>query len=198
MLKPGEILNGTYRIEEKIGAGGGGEVYRAYHERLQCDVVVKQIKENVKGIIEGRAEDDIMKSLKHTYLPRVYDFLEIDGEVYTVMDFIPGKNLSQEIKSGRVFTEEEVLKWMHQLAEALSYLHALNPPVIHSDIKPANIMLTLENNICLIDFNISLAFDKNLRTSTGISGGYSAPEQYNNIAKYVSSAIEGTVPQFDT
>jgi serine/threonine-protein kinase len=195
MLQAGTILNDTYEIKEKIGVGGGGEVYKAYHERLKCDVVVKQIKENVKGILESRAEADILKSLKHTYLPRVYDFLEIDGEIYTVMDFIPGRNLSQEIKSGRVFTEEEVLKWMHQLAEALAYLHSLNPPVVHSDIKPANIMLTPEGNICLIDFNISLAFDKNLRTSTGISGGYSAPEQYNNIEKYMASAFADIVPR---
>ena len=90
-MERGKKLNGTYTLIDEIGSGGGGVVYRAYHERLKTYVVVKKIKENVKGILDGRAEADILKKIKHTYLPRVYDFLEIDGEIYTVMDYIPGK-----------------------------------------------------------------------------------------------------------
>ena len=75
MLEKGTILNETYRIEEQIGSGGGGVVYKAYHERLHTEVVVKQIKDKVKGILESRAEADILKRIKHSRLPRVYDFL---------------------------------------------------------------------------------------------------------------------------
>ena len=184
MLAKDTKLGDTYTILEQIGSGGGGVVYKAYHERLKIYVVVKQIKENVKGILESRAEADILKRIKHTYLPRVYDFLDVDGEIYTVMDYIPGKSLDTILKEEKRFSYKQVLKWANQLAEALDYLHRQNPPIIHSDIKPANIMLTPEGNICLIDFNISLAFDSSRKTSTGISGGYSPPEQYENLKSY--------------
>lgn len=179
-------LNNTYTILEEIGSGGGGVVYKAYHERLKTDVVVKQIKERVKGKLESRAEADILKNMKHTYLPRVYDFLEIDGEIYTVMDFIPGESLDKAIAREGRFSQKQVLKWANQLAEALDYLHSQNPPVIHSDIKPANIMLTPDGDICLIDFNISLALDSSMKYSTGVSAGYSPPEQYKNLSFYSS------------
>ena len=187
-------LNDTYTIVDRIGSGGGGVVYKAYHERLQTYVVVKQIKEKVKGVLDGRAEADILKRIKHTYLPRVYDFLEIDGEIYTVMDYVPGKSLDKVLKEEGYFPPKQVLKWAFQLAEALDYLHRQEPPVIHSDIKPSNIMLTPQGDICLIDFNISLAFDSSRRTSTGTSGGYSPPEQYRSLGSYrnVSKDTEGT------
>ncbi|MCD8198544.1 MAG: protein kinase [Lachnospiraceae bacterium] len=184
MLNENTRLNDTYTLKEEIGSGGGGIVYKAYHERLQTDVVVKKVRERVKGKLEGRAEADILKQMKHTYLPRVYDFLEIDGEIYTVIDYIPGRSLDKELAEKGRFSQSQVLKWSLQLAEALAYLHSQKPPIIHSDIKPANIMLTPEDNICLIDFNISLAFDRDMRNSIGISGGYSPPEQYHDLTFY--------------
>ena len=184
ILQQGTCLNGTYVLQEEIGSGGGGVVYKAYHQRLQKYVVVKQVKERVKGILESRAEADILKNIRQTYLPQVYDFLEIDGEIFTVMDYIPGQSLDQVIKREGRISQQRVTKWLRQLAEALEYLHRQNPAVIHSDIKPANIMLKPDDDICLIDFNISLAFDSGLRMSAGISGGYSPPEQYQNLSIY--------------
>lgn len=183
-MQQGVRLNDTYILLEQIGSGGGGIVYKAYHERLKTYVVVKQIKDSVKGILEGRAEADILKNIKHSCLPQVYDFLEINGEVYTVMDYIPGESLDKWLEKKGRFTSKQVYQWALQLADALSYLHEQTPPVIHSDIKPANIMLMPDGKVCLIDFNVSLAFDKARRTSTGISGGYSPPEQYHNIPVY--------------
>ncbi|WP_321004300.1 protein kinase domain-containing protein [Eisenbergiella porci] len=188
----GTCLDNTYTILEEIGHGGGGIVYKAYHERLKTRVVVKKVRDKVKGILESRAEADILKDMKHTYLPRVYDFLEIDGEVYTVMDYIPGENLKVLLEREHLFPQKQVLQWAIQLAQALEYLHGRVPPVIHSDIKPSNIMLTPEGNICLIDFNISLAFDREMKTSTGTSAGYSPPEQYRSKSRYYSS-VDDTV-----
>jgi serine/threonine protein kinase len=158
MLRNNDLLDNTYRIIEQIGSGGGGIIYKAEHIRLQKEVVVKLIRDNVKDKINERAEADILKKLKHTYLPQVYDFLTIDDNVYTIMDFIPGKSFEEELKEGKKFTQHEIIKWAKELCEALKYLHEQNPPIIHSDIKSANIMHTPTNDICLIDFNISLLF----------------------------------------
>ena len=179
-IRPGEVLDGTYRIECEIGSGGGGIIYRAEHLKLHNQVVVKQMKSIVRGKIQDSAEADILKNLKHTYLPILYNFLEIGGEVYTVMDFIPGKNFAQLLNSGRRFSRKEVVKWGGQLCEALQYLHRQKPPILHCDIKPANVMLTPDGDICLIDFNISRALRPGENTALGTSEGYSPPEQYRH------------------
>lgn len=151
MLTIGSMLDNTYQIQEEIGSGGGGVVYRAYHTRLQKDVVVKLIRDTVKSKLDSRAEADILKKLKHSYLPQVLDFIESEGNVYTVMDFVPGKSFSQELADGKHFTQKQVIKWAGQLCEALEYLHKQKPAIIHSDIKPANVMLTPDGDVCLID-----------------------------------------------
>lgn len=185
-------LNDTYLLLNEIGSGGGGVVYKAYHERLKIYVVVKKIHQKVRGRLADRAEADILKNMKHTYLPRVYDFLEMDGDIYTVIDFVPGRSLDKVLSAEGPVSQKRALKWAIQLAEALCYLHAQNPPIIHSDIKPANIMLTPEDNICLIDFNISLALDHSMIDSAGISRGYSPPEQYRSVRQYLEQTGAGT------
>ncbi|MBD5450228.1 MAG: protein kinase [Lachnospiraceae bacterium] len=183
-MNAGEILNNTYEIIEEIGSGGGGIVYKARHLRLETDVVVKKIKDEVIGRIESRQEADILKKLKHPYLPRVYDFIETENGVYTVMDFIQGEDLDTAVKHHGRYSQKQVRKWAEQLGEALSYLHGQNPPIIHSDIKPANIMLTKDDDVCLIDFNISLAMGGSMESAVGISAGFSPPEQYRDPALY--------------
>lgn len=186
MLQKGTKLNGVYTLLEEIGSGGGGIVYKAYHENLKKYVVVKQIKDVAKDVLDTRAEADILKNLRNSYLPQVYDFIQSEGEIYTVIDFIEGESLDKTLRREGRIGQKEVLKWARQLADALAYLHSQNPPIIHSDIKPANIMLTPKRDICLIDFNVSLAFDEEKRTSAGISEGYSPPEQYRNYSMYCS------------
>lgn len=176
MLKVNEIIDNTYVVEEKIGSGAGGVIYKAYHLRLKKAVVIKQIRQELRGKINERSEVDILKNLKHSYIPQVYDFIEHDGEVYTVIEYIAGSSLADELKKRKRFPQKRVIKWAIQLCEALSYLHSRNIPIIHSDIKPENIMLNTDDNICLIDFNISLLFSDDIRI-IGFTEGYSPPEQ---------------------
>lgn len=171
-----EEFTSTYQLLEKLGEGSGGVVYRAYHKRLQKEVVLKQIKSKGLSMTDKRQEVDILKNLNHMYLPQVLDFLVYDDEVYTVMSYIPGKSFRQLMREHASFSLGQLTRWGMQICSALNYLHSQNPPVIHGDIKPSNIMLTPQGNICLIDFNISFYLDEN--SILGYTDGYTSPEQY--------------------
>ena len=180
MLEKGTVINGMYQIMEQVGKGGGGTVYKAYHLNLQKEVAVKRINDSWKNIMDSRKESDIIKFLKHQYLPQAYDFVEMEDGIYTVMDFISGYSLDKYLNGTYHFSQQQVIRWTRQLTEALVYLHSQKPPIIHSDIKPANIMITREGNVCLIDFNVSLvAAPGNYIRAT--SRGYASPEHSLNV-----------------
>lgn len=175
-------LNDTYAILNEIGSGGFGKVFLGYHNRLQKHVVIKRVPR--VDYIDTRVEADILKNLHHEYLPQVFDYIIVGDDVYTVMDYIPGKSLGDYIKEGYRFSHNQVYKYAKQLCEAVRYLHSRNVPIIHGDIKPDNIMLTPDDNICLIDFNVS-GFLENLKLG-GYTKGYASPEQ----AYYVQQEIK--------
>ena len=174
------LSDNAYQIVAELGEGGGGVVYQAWHTRLQKYVVLKRIKDE-SGLLQAsrhRSEADILKNLKHANLPQLYDFLEDPSGVYTVMEFIPGQSFAELLKRGNIFPQPQVVRWAEQLSAALSYLHTQTPPVLHSDIKPGNIMLTTNGDVCLIDFNISLVLAGEGAEMLGMSHGYASPEQY--------------------
>ena len=105
------------------------------------------------------------------------DFLKIENDVYTVMDFVEGQSFEQMIKEKKTFTKEKILKYTRQLCEVMAYLHKQKPPILHGDIKPANIMLKPDDNICLIDFNIAGFLSDGVMVTVGYSAGYASPEQ---------------------
>lgn len=177
MLYEGQVVDRTYQIASEIGAGGMGVVYLAYHLRLDKYVVLKKIKNATSDIEMLRNEVDILKSLHHTYLPQVYDFITFDGDVYTVIDYIEGYDLKSYIDNGIGITEGQLIKWFQQLCQVLVYIHSRVPKVLHMDIKPANIIVRPDGDICLIDFGISLYGDSSVK---GISKDYASPEQYLN------------------
>ena len=177
-----EIIAGTYELKNKIGSGGGGVVYLAEYLRLGKKVVLKADKRKITTRPEIlRREVDALKDLKHTYIPQVYDFFVEDETVYTVIDYVDGESLDKPLKRGEKFSQPQVIKWACELLEALCYLHNPihgTPPkgIVHSDIKPANIMFKPDGDICLIDFNIALALGE--ENVVGLSAGYASPEQY--------------------
>lgn len=189
-------LEETYAILEEIGKGGGGTVYKAYHKRLKKEVVLKKIHHALKEI-NARNEADILKNLKSAYLPQVLDFIEDRGEVYTVMEYIDGRSLAQCLKENVRFSEKDTIKWFRQLAEAVRLLHTQNPPIIHGDIKPENVMLTGSGDVCLIDFNVSSIFDGKYSQALGYTPAYAAPEQiafYRRILQGNAENTERTEP----
>lgn len=187
----GCIFANTYKIIGKIGEGSGGLVYKALHTRLNKEVVIKQIISPNAAL--NRNETDLLKGLKHSFLPQVLDFIEQDGIAYTVMDFISGSDIEKLVKSGKSFSGKETVRIGIQLCEAAAYLHRQKPPIVHSDIKPSNVMLSENGNICLIDFNISLIFDKNAKTIGG-TPGYAPPEQFGIPLEDIRGNAGGALP----
>ena len=196
MLRPNQVLKDRYRIIDQIGAGGGGIVYRAWDQNLNQHVAVKLIKDEVKGVIAERSEADILKNLKHEGIPQVYDFVRDGNDVYTVMEFIEGRSLFDEIVSRKKIPYDAALVWAKEICAAAAYLHSRKPPVVHSDIKPQNIMIGNDNKVYLIDFNISSVFDGQYYT-LGSSDGYSPPEQYAAI-EAASEMISGSTTNKST
>lgn len=170
-----EILDRKYQILSEIGRGGGGIVFLGYHLTLGKYVVIKKIKEQAADVLEIRGEADTLKHLSHQYLPQVYDFLVIGREIFTVMDYVNGHDLNWYMEQGVIFSEEELVRLLRQLCRVLEYLHGQTPPIIHRDIKPGNIMLRENGDVCLIDFNIS--FSENSRNCIGYSYQFAPPEQ---------------------
>lgn len=190
-----QIIAGLYEIEEKIGAGGGGIVYLGQHIRLKKKVVLKADKRSLNTDEASlRREVDFLKGLSNTYIPQVYDYVQENGIVYTVMDYIDGESLDKLLKKKQYPSQPEIIKWSCQLLEALSYLHNQEPHgILHGDIKPANIMLRKNGDICLIDFNIALALGEDGAVKVGYSRGYASPEHYGSsyISENRPAAIRG-------
>lgn len=181
----GKVLAKRYTIVEKLGHGGYGDVYRAFDANLQLDVVVKKLKDLKESENGGREEVDVLKQLHQENLPTVFDFFVEDGQAYTVMSLIPGQDLEEVREKYPRFNQKQVLYWAKQLARALAYLHTRKPSIIHSDIKPSNIMLKPDGDVCLIDFNISLAITGDYSYASGTSKGFSPPEQYPDFGFYL-------------
>ncbi len=182
-MESSQVVASTYEIISGIGSGGGGEVFLAKHLRLDKLVVLKADKRKITAKPETlRREVDALKNLSHTYIPQVYDFFAENDVVYTVMDYIEGESLDKPLSRGIVFPQPQVVEWACELLEALAYLHS-RPPygILHSDIKPANIMLTPQGDIRLIDFNIALALKEEGAVYVGRSRGYASPEHYGIV-----------------
>ncbi len=185
------VLGPDYDQVSLMSTGGMGELFRAHKRGLDVDVVVKRVQAQYRGRINEAREANILKNLRHQFLPRIYDIIyAADGFVYTVMDYIPGCNLQEYVEKYGALSQKQSLKWLKQLCEVVTYLHQQKPAVIHCDIKPQNIMITPDGDICLIDFNTSLIFEDAEMNALGVTHGYAAPEQYN-----VSQAVLERVPQ---
>ena len=106
------------------------------------------------------------------------------------MDFVEGTDLKVTIKNNGRLSSKDTVRYAKQLCEAVEYLHSRRPAIIHSDIKPANVMLTPGGDICLIDFNISLVFDSGEKKAIGGTPGFAAPEQLGKLGYAQDSHVD--------
>lgn len=194
-LKTGEILRGRYRICERIGQGGMGNIYLADDLRLQgrqCALKEVEHDRTLPSMLLKEArqqflhEATVLARLDHPNLPKVSDFFSIGARDYLVMDYIPGKDLRQHMldakQNNSFLAEKDVLGWANQLADALTYLHNQDPPLVHRDVKPSNMKITPNDLLKLVDFGLVKALVPDEMTITVIQGRgtalYTPLEQY--------------------
>jgi hypothetical protein len=185
-LFPGELLENRYQIIAPIGRGGFGAVYLAQDDSLQLYVAIKENLETTHSSQQQFIQEAVLLArLRHPNLPRVTHHFIIPGRgQYLVMDYVHGQSLIALLEEyGGPLAEAEVLPWVRQVCDALHYLHTYNPPIIHRDVKPANIIITPADQAMLVDFGISKLYQASHRTHSGAraySEGYSPPEQYGS------------------
>jgi hypothetical protein len=176
-VQSGQIIGDRYRLEERLGSGGHGEVWRAADLRLhERSVALKRTR--YEGDDDGaervRREARTLSRINHPHVVVVHDVVDDGGEVWVVMEYVAGRPLS---KIGRVAVEEAA-RYGAQLAGGLEAVHAHR--ILHRDIKPANVLVTDDGFAKLADFGISRALhnDETVTATGALTGtpGYLAPE----------------------
>lgn len=201
VLEPGTVLRSRYQIQELVGQGGMGAVYRANDLRLEGRVCA--VKEVQPGLSENSASEEelaqladqfrieasILARLDHPNLPKVSDYFSVGNCEYLVMDFVEGRDLQEILQEaqrrGEFLKEPQVMQWAVQMLDALEYMHSQEPPVIHRDIKPSNIKVTPRGSVKLVDFGLVKVLQSNdSRTVTVVQGrgtvAYTPLEQYGS------------------
>ncbi len=185
LLTAGTIIQTRYQVLRMLGQGGFGAVYLAQDLRLAARKVA--IKENFdnppQSQMQFKVEADVLANLNHASLPRVMDyFIEPSGRQYLVMDYVEGFDLETIVRQSARLSEQQALPWIEQVCDGLTYLHTHQPPIIHRDVKPANIRVRAsDGRAMLVDFGIAKIYDPTQKTVLGaraVSPGYSPLEQY--------------------
>ena len=185
MLEIGSLVDGKYKILNKIGQGGMSVVYLAMNERANKQWAIKEVRkdgvQNFEVVKQGLiAETEMLKKLNHPNLPSIIDVIDGEGTFLIVMDYIEGRHLESVVKEYGAQSQEDVIEWAKQLCDVLAYLHSRKPPIIYRDMKPSNVMLKPDGKVMLIDFGTAREFKENSVADTTCLGtqGYAAPEQY--------------------
>lgn len=204
-LKQGTLLQGgKYRIEKVLGQGGFGITYIATDTRLGRQICVKEFfmkdycnreqdTSHVSVASEGAREQvdkyrakfvkeaRLISSMNNPHIITIFDIFEENGSAYYTMEYLGGGSLKTLVEQNSALSEHLALKYISEIADALSYLH--KQKVMHLDVKPSNIMLDSRGRAVLIDFGISKRYDhdggQTSSTPVGISKGYAPMEQYN-------------------
>jgi serine/threonine protein kinase len=191
-LNIGSTLTNRYLIENVIGVGGMGAVYRArdlHFPGVTKHVAVKEMiiqtqDPTVRNTIvrNFEREANLLATLDHPSIPRIYDYFSAEDRSYLVLEFINGKDLEAIIEA-QTLEEDHVVRWSIQICDVLHYLHTHQPePIIFRDLKPSNIMINQHDRVMLIDFGIAKPFETGQKGTMIGTEGYSPPEQYRGEA----------------
>ncbi len=190
MLEIGSLVDGKYKILNKIGQGGMSIVYLAMNEKANKQWAVKEVRKDgirdFEVVKQGlMVETEMLKRLSHPSLPSIVDVIEEEDTFLIVMDYIQGNPLSRKLEESGPQPQERVIAWAKQLCDVLGYLHTRKPAIIYRDMKPANVMLKPDGDVMLIDFGTAREFkEKNVADTTCLGTvGYAAPEQFGGMGQ---------------
>jgi serine/threonine-protein kinase len=179
-IAPGTKL-GQYEVQDFIGQGAMGLVYRAYHvqlERTGAVKVLQGIAPDPDTTSRFRHEAQAIAQMRHPNILNVYDFGEHEGMPYMIVEYVPGGSLANRLGQGPL-DPGAALRYLRGIAAGLDYAHGLG--IVHRDVKPANILLEKDDTPVLADFGlVKLMQGTSLRSMTGVTTGtpaYMAPEQ---------------------
>lgn len=181
----GLVLDGRYELTELIATGGMGQVWKGRDRDLDRDVAVKVLREEYAGdegfLKRFRAEARHTAALSHDAIAALYDYGELDGRAYIVMELCPGRPLSEIIEENiHGLPEHRVIPVLIELARALDAAHSKG--VVHRDVKPENILVDTDDGwgVKITDFGIARSSEQARLTKTGLVMGtaqYLSPEQ---------------------
>ncbi|MDD2800979.1 MAG: protein kinase [Methylobacter sp.] len=173
----------NYKIVEKIGEGGMGEVYKGIDTMLEREVAIKMLRPELSSrddIVERfRSEAIALGRLNHSHIATVYNFGRVDEQYYMAMEFVSGETLDSIIQQHGRLSWRDAVQYAIQALEGLAHAHQSN--VIHRDIKPANIIVNGQNTLKLLDFGIARILQTARLTRTQHTIGtpeYMSPEQH--------------------
>jgi tetratricopeptide (TPR) repeat protein/predicted Ser/Thr protein kinase len=183
LLRPGTVLGRRYEIQQILGEGGMGAVYRARDREVNRTVALKVIRPELTGnsAILDRFKQELVLShqVTHKNVVRIYDIGDADGIKFITMEYIEGQDLRSLIAQQKIFQPEEAVEMMRQVCRALEAAHAVG--VIHRDLKPQNIMRDKQGRVVVMDFGLARLLDSDAgMTQTGAIVGtmeYMSPEQ---------------------
>ncbi len=189
---PGSSNNrfGRYEIQEELGRGGMGVVYKAFDPQTSRSIAIKimlgEASRNKDSVQRFSREIAATAKLRHPNIVSLYDAGEIDNRHYFTMDFVEGSPLSSLIKK-KQFPVKKALNMFEQIADGISYSHSQG--VIHRDLKPSNIMIDKRGNPIIMDFGLAKSTRNQTRmTRTGTIMGtvaYMPPEQANGAIRKI-------------
>ncbi len=193
-LEPGSVLqDGRVKVVQPLTAGGWSAIYLC-HWREKTPAVLKEavVPSAVKAEVRQKAyehferEAVLLSGLNHKQIAKVLDYFVESGRQYMVLERIPGANLRSYIKDRGAVSEKQASKWAVELVDIISYLHKQDPPIVHRDLTPENLVLDMKGSLVLIDFGSANEF---LGTVTGTLVGkpsYISPEQFSGHANLQS------------
>lgn len=185
-----QLQSGRLTVEKLIGSGGTSAIYRCRANDgtivILKEAVVKkdrceQARQKAEELFAREAE--ILAKLHHQKIARLIDFFNENGRDYLVVEHIEGINLRQFVAKNGPVGETVVLNWGMQIAEILHYLHHNNPPIVHRDITPDNLLIKDDGSIILIDFGAANEFVSQLTGTLVGKQSYIAPEQFRGKAE---------------